>query len=272
MAFLLISEFARAHGVTILLSGEAADELFGGYPQRYRRYRQFLRARRLLDALPAKIRKAIALAGYACERVPVTTFRNTTGCSPSPPPFSKVRARRSQDSLRGSLQLREERFDRAVLGAMLADVTNFLTPLLRRLDRMSMAASIECRTPFLDHQLVRTVLNLPLSYRLRRGTDKWLLKEVAVRYLPREVVYRRKVGFPLPLADYVAPLAHTEFFHGGFAVECLGIHRKGLDAAIANWRKNVHGFFSMLTLKIRGRLFFFLRERSTRSPKMLRAA
>ena len=43
---------------------------------------------------------------------------------------------------------------------MLADVTNFLSPLLRRLDRMSMAASVECRTPFLDHRLVRTALNL----------------------------------------------------------------------------------------------------------------
>ena len=55
--------------------------------------------------------------------------------------------------------------EREVLGAMLADVTNFLTPLLRRLDRMTMAASVECRVPFLDQRLVHTVINMPLSLR-----------------------------------------------------------------------------------------------------------
>jgi asparagine synthase (glutamine-hydrolysing) len=134
-------------------------------------------------------------------------------------------------------------------------VTNFLTPLLRRLDRMSMAASVECRVPFLDHRLVHTVLNLPLTYRLRGSTDKWILKEIASHYLPRQVVYRHKVGFPLPLQDYLAPLAQEEFFHGGFCLEFLGMHRQGMLQAVANWRSNVHGFFNLLALEIWGRLF-----------------
>ena len=78
--------------------------------------------------------------------------------------------------------------ERGVLAAMLADLTNFLSPLLRRLDRMSMAASVECRVPFLDHRLVKKAVNLPLSYRLHGSTDKWILKEIAARYLPRDIV------------------------------------------------------------------------------------
>jgi asparagine synthase (glutamine-hydrolysing) len=139
---------------------------------------------------------------------------------------------------------------------MLADVSNFLAPLLRRLDRMSMAASIECRVPFLDHRLVHTVINLPLSYRLRGSTDKWLLKEIAARHLPRDVVYRKKLGFPLPLKDYLAPLAREELFHDGFCVGFLGLHRRGLTEAISNWTQNVDGFFNLLALEIWGRLFF----------------
>jgi asparagine synthase (glutamine-hydrolysing) len=255
--FLLISEFARQHGVIILLSGEAADELFGGYLQRYRRYRQLLRAQRFLAYLPAKIRKAITLAGYACDGIPITAFSEYEGLLAHTIAFL-------DKFVREELRLRcadaywflANDTERAVLGAMLADVTNFLTPLLRRLDRMSMAASVECRVPFLDHRLVHTVLNLPLSYRLRGSTDKWILKEIASHYLPRQVVYRPKLGFPLPLQDYLAPLAQEEFFHGGFCLEFLGMHRQGMLQAVANWRSNVHGFFNLLALEIWGRLFF----------------
>jgi asparagine synthase (glutamine-hydrolysing) len=146
--------------------------------------------------------------------------------------------------------------ERLVLAAMLADVTNFLTPLVRRLDRMSMAASVECRVPFLDHRLVNTVVNMPLSYRLRGATDKWMLKEIAARYLPRNIVYRHKVGFPLPLKDYLAPLAQEKLLDGGFCLEFLGMQRRGLTEAISGWRENVDGFFNLLALEIWGRLFF----------------
>ena len=256
VAFLLISEFARARGVTILLSGEAADELFGGYMQRYRRYRQFLKAERWLARLPEKLRKVIALAGHAAERVPATAFSEYPGLLAH---TTGVLDKFARDDLR----LRcEEAYsfvagtdERAVLAAMLADVTNFLSPLLRRLDRMSMAASVECRTPFLDHQLVRMALNLPLKYRLRGQTDKWVLKAIAARYLPRDVVYRQKVGFPLPVKDYLAPLANQDFFIGGFCLDVLGMHRRGFLEAISSWDQNVHGFFNLLALEIWGRMF-----------------
>jgi asparagine synthase (glutamine-hydrolysing) len=257
VAFLLVSEFARKHGVVILLSGEGADELFGGYLQRYRRYRHVLLAQRFFAYLPAKVRKAITLAGYACDDVPITGFSEYPGLLAHTTAFLNRFARES-------LQLRcaeAYRFvtddgQRLVLGAMLADVTNYLTPLLRRLDRMSMAASVECRAPFLDHRLVEAVCNLLLSYRLRGSTDKWVLKEIAAHYLPRDIVYRKKVGFPLPLQDYLAPLAKGELFRGGFCLEVLGMHRRGLLEAVSNWQQNVHGFFNLLALEIWGRLFF----------------
>ena len=255
--FLLISEFARAHGVKVLLSGEAADELFGGYAHRYRRFRQYHRIRSLLKRLPAKARRTIALAGYALEDVPATEFTGYEGLLAHSTAFidrySRIELRERCERAFGFLA---DELDRGVLAAMLADLTNFLGPLLRRLDRMSMAAGVECRAPFLDHRLVHSVINLPMKYRLRGRTDKWALKAVAERHLPREIVHRKKVGFPLPLADYLAPLANASFFAQGFCVDYLGMHPRGIIQPIARWRDNVNGYFNLLSLEIWGRLYF----------------
>jgi asparagine synthase (glutamine-hydrolysing) len=102
---------------------------------------------------------------------------------------------------------------------------------------------------------VRTALNLPLSYRLSGPTDKWVLKKIAARYLPHRIVYRPKVGFPLPVKDYLAPLATPALFRDGFCQNVLGLHRAGFMEAISGWERNVHGFFNLLALEIWGRLF-----------------
>ena len=271
VAFLLLSEFTRKKGVKILLSGEAADELFGGYMQRYRRYRQLLLLKRWLAYLPLKIRKGFSMLGYACNGIPFTGFSEYEGLLAHSTAFLDNFARESL-LLRcaDAYQFLPNDNERLVLAAMLADVTNFLTPLLRRLDRMSMAASVECRVPFLDHRLVHTVINLPLSYRLRGSTDKWLLKEIASRHVPRKVVYRKKLGFPLPLKDYLAPLARQELFNDGFCLEHLGLHRGGLMKAISNWTENVDGFFNLLALEIWGRLFFFKQSLADLTDKVNR--
>jgi asparagine synthase (glutamine-hydrolysing) len=143
-----------------------------------------------------------------------------------------------------------------VLGSMLADLSDFLAPLLRRLDRTSMGASVECRVPFLDHRLVHQAINLPIDYRVGRRADKWILKQVATRYFTGHLVTRRKMGFPLPLEQYLEPLAGIEFFEGGFCEHTLGIHRRGLAHLVSSWRQWVNGFFGLLTLEIWGRLFF----------------
>jgi asparagine synthase (glutamine-hydrolysing) len=67
---------------------------------------------------------------------------------------------------------------------------------------MSMAASIESRVPILDYRIVEFANRLPDSHRIRGGENKTLLKRVAARYLPKEVVYRRKSGFGVPLAEW----------------------------------------------------------------------
>jgi asparagine synthase (glutamine-hydrolysing) len=71
--------------------------------------------------------------------------------------------------------------------------------LLERGDRMTMAASVELRPPFLDHDLVDTAFRLPSDVKVRKGTTKWVVKRVAAEFLPAGIVHRRKAGFRVPL-------------------------------------------------------------------------
>jgi len=74
--------------------------------------------------------------------------------------------------------------------------------LLSKVDRMSMAASLEARVPFLDHRLVEYAFSLPSSVKLKGTTGKYILKRAAEKYLPKSVVYRQKMGFGVPLGPW----------------------------------------------------------------------
>jgi asparagine synthase (glutamine-hydrolysing) len=259
VAYFLICQVARANGVIVLLSGEGADELFGGYAWRYRNLRRLLHAQRWVNLLPQKIRKRIAMAGYACAGLPVTSIRFDE-LLPQTVAFIDRYARREWHlQCEDAYAFVTDPIERAVLGAILSDLSNFLTPLLRRLDRMSMGTSIECRVPFLDHRLVHQAINLPLTYRVNRRADKWVLKQIASRYLPDRLVTRKKMGFPLPLQDYLAPLAHSELFMNGFCHEVLALSPRSINESMGTWQESPYAFLSLVSLEIWGRLFI-LRE------------
>jgi hypothetical protein len=93
-----------------------------------------------------------------------------------------------------------------------------------------------------------------VEYRIGKRANKWVLKQVAERYMPRHLVYRRKKGFPIPVADYVAPYATPGFFADGFCQEELGLDSRGLERMLGDWRRSPTGLFSLVTFEIWGRL------------------
>jgi asparagine synthase (glutamine-hydrolysing) len=255
VGYYLISQVARRHGTIVVLTGEGADELFGGYAWNYRRRRLLHRLKPWLDMLPARFHKVLSLLVYMQAGLPVNAHRfrdlmpTTIGVLDQ-----YVRA----DALERCMEAYgfvDEAVAREVSGSMLADLSDFLTPLLRRLDRTTMGASVEARVPFLDHRLAHTAINLPLKWRTGRYTDKWILKRIAQKYLPRELIWRTKMGFPLPLTEYMAPLATPAFFAGGFCEDSLGLSRRGIARMLDNWEHRTYGIFSLLGLEIWGRMF-----------------
>jgi asparagine synthase (glutamine-hydrolysing) len=261
---LLVSRTARAH-VTVVLSGEGADELFLGYP----RYLLSRMADRALG-LPAPLRRPLlgaaasllpGRAGMALRRLAQAPsdpiLRNALWMSGADPATVASLCRRP------ALEWRRWYVDDdppaapdlAGLGAVVRrDLTTWLVDdILLKLDKMSMAASLEARAPFLDHELVEFICRLPMEARFAARGKRWL-KDAFRADLPASTLARAKHPFRPPVATWLrgrlgqtleAAIADprgftTSFLDPSFARALLDQHRRGTDHALLLWSLLVH--------------------------------
>jgi asparagine synthase (glutamine-hydrolysing) len=254
---LLLADHAR-HAVGVVLSGEGADELFGGYPTyvchrlvpAYRTVPRVIRtaAGDLLEQLPAShgkvtwdflLRRFIRDADAPLLQRHVAWFG--TGLSPAVLVGAIRRDLAIDDRGRGDDLSR----------VMFFDYRTYLPDgLLTKIDRATMLVGLEARAPYLDRKVTSLALGLPTSLKVRGLSTKWLLKRVAQRHLPDGLVLRRKRGLSVPIAawingglrDEIDRLLHRERLEAGglFAAEfvtgLLADHRAGrADHARGLW-------------------------------------
>jgi asparagine synthase (glutamine-hydrolysing) len=212
VAILKLSQAIRANKVTVILSGEGADEVFGGY-QKYIDYFRVLKLRRFLPRLNKSL---IPLIGDE------NTLRSMVDHEVAPIDLWRVwpvsdGRNDVQNSLRDQFSMvGESRIGAEVSSLIAKDIQYYLNPLLRRADRMTMAVGIEGRVPMLDQRVLEFGINLPSRYKVRffKG-GKYLLKRVAERYLPKEIVWRKKKGLPIPVEQWTgvtSKLGQKEYF------------------------------------------------------------
>ncbi len=220
----LICRFARQH-VPVVLTGEGGDELLAGYP----RYTWFAVAKRLQRLLPAWVRERLllplgrhaplspryklALDNVLAERDDVSRHLHWIGAitpasrhellsaslrDVSPPTRAEDRlAPYFADAKPGAA----DTFHRL----MALDVDTWLVDdILTKMDKMSMAASVEARVPFLDHRLVEFVASLPLEVKVKNAGSKLLLKRAMRGIVPDATLRRRKHAFQVPLDEWVS--------------------------------------------------------------------
>jgi len=195
----LLFRFAKEEiGVTVLLSGEGADEVFGGYD-----WYRVAHARRRVEAL-APLRHLLPGAGRLGVLRRVLDPEYLLGASALVPAAAWSPLLPDGDGLAARRALWPA--DRSPVDALfIYDQRSYLPPLLQRQDRMSMAAGVEARVVFLDDQLAAWANALPASVKLPEGERKGLLKRIARSWLPSEIIDRKKVGFTLPLAQWLRP-------------------------------------------------------------------
>ncbi|MDQ3706563.1 MAG: asparagine synthase (glutamine-hydrolyzing) [Chloroflexota bacterium] len=204
-----VMRLARERGVTVLLDGQGADEVLGGYRPFAIWVGELMRAGRLRHAALAmrdiysvtKVNPATLLARAAALHSPgfvLGGLRNTRLRQAAA--TSGLRPHLAQQWLTGQKNGAEAYSDQRSLDTHLARlVEGSLPDLLRYEDRNSMAFSIEARLPFLDYRLVEYVFSRAAPYRIHKGWTKWLQRVAVESLLPAEVVWRRdKVGFETP--------------------------------------------------------------------------
>ncbi|CAN5357010.1 amidotransferase 1, exosortase A system-associated [soil metagenome] len=208
----LVSALAREH-VTVALSGDGGDELFGGYA----RYSAV--ARRNLP-LPKPLRRLLAAAA---RRLPQTAYGRNRLLELSRGPRGRytgsvaralsvvdggiatsavARAGGELDEMLSDWFARVSERDFATQ-MMLVDTMTYLPgDILTKVDRMSMAVSLEARVPLLDHHLVEFAAALPSGLKMRNGEGKWILRQAIRDLVPEAVLTRPKQGFAVPLAEW----------------------------------------------------------------------
>jgi asparagine synthase (glutamine-hydrolysing) len=133
--------------------------------------------------------------------------------------------------------------DGQIMPALLrADLTRYLPDdILTKVDRAAMAVSLETRTPFLDRAVLETAWRLPSAMKVRDGTSKWLLRQVLYRHVPAALVDRPKMGFGVPLADWLrGPLRPwAEDLLSAAALRRHGVLRP--EPVRAAWARHVSG-------------------------------
>ncbi|MBT7308888.1 MAG: asparagine synthase (glutamine-hydrolyzing) [Gammaproteobacteria bacterium] len=233
----LVSRFARSH-VTVSLSGDGGDELFGGYNRHYWAPRllrkfgnipaglraavsggvksispsawdsalsavEFLLPNRLVVRQPGeKIHKIARLMGAADE---YDLYSKLVSAWDDPLPILGNLGNRAARQYPGALWESQNTFSEKMMA--LDAVTYLPDDILMKVDRAAMSTSLESRIPLLDHRIVEFSLRLPLEMKIHNSSGKSILRKVLDRYVPRPLMERPKSGFGLPLHEWLrAPL------------------------------------------------------------------
>jgi asparagine synthase (glutamine-hydrolysing) len=208
----LVCRAARER-VTVALSGDGGDELFGGYARyaalahRRSARRGHSLARGAARALPSDLRGWARVVEYGNDDF----AQYFSSRHPIPVGVAEQLAGVSLASWHDRMRAVFERHtgDR-VTRAMYFDAKTYLADhILAKVDSASMAVSLEVRVPLLDYRVVELAGRVPVSLKLRDGAGKWILKRLARRWLPEGFVDQKKMGFDPPLASWVFD-AHQE--------------------------------------------------------------
>ncbi len=233
-----VSRLASEH-VTVVLTGEGSDEMFGGY-ERYRwnainqaaaRWYRFVPGpirslvRNSVHRLPADLARKAEHTVFGREISLESLYLDNFYCAFSGADLATFLNGQTRDCYASYRARWDSRPDASPLARMLfADHKTYLVELLMKQDQASMASSIESRVPFLDHHFFEFAMSMPDHLKIRGKIQKYALRRAVEGILPAEIIGRKKLGFPTPMRDWLRqadakPLLRNLESPGSFLVE-----------------------------------------------------
>ncbi len=212
-----VSRLARDH-VTVSLSGDGGDELFAGYSRYFMmdRLRHTLNIpgkirkplARLLESVPAPMMRALGCFGdrvrrrtdlLDCDSI-VELYRNVISISRDPARFVLGAVEPGSEMTSPGNHIDGDHFH---LMTLLDTISYLPDDILTKVDRASMAVSLEARVPLLDHRVVEFAASLPTNMKVRSGRGKEVLRQVLYKYVPAQLIDRPKMGFGVPIQKWM---------------------------------------------------------------------
>lgn len=224
----LVSQIAKQN-VTVALSGDAGDELFGGYNRYIFTNQMFTKIQRIPTSIKRLASKSfLSLSEEKWNNILGRVFaKNYSNIGyklhKSADVLSAKNTRELHFKLASLIQNPDEwlikaneyktilndgidRFNEHTLidQMMIYDMLTYLpTDILTKVDRAAMAVSLETRVPFLDTKVIEFSASLPLEFKIRNGVSKWVLREMLYKHVPKSLIERPKMGFAVPLAEWL---------------------------------------------------------------------
>jgi asparagine synthase (glutamine-hydrolysing) len=210
---ILVSRFARKQ-VTVALSADGGDEIFAGYE----RYDQLTTINKLQTKLPYFLRKAgakllLSLPGITMRHRKMAALLTENNILATSDLISEHFFRDDLHKLISKKSLHNEPLndfalvipDLAMINSLLAaDYKTYLPDdILTKVDRATMSVGLEGREPFLDHRIIEWAAQLPVNLKYNNGNKKYLLKQLAHKYLPVDIMNRPKMGFGIPFGNWL---------------------------------------------------------------------
>ncbi len=264
-----VSKLARDHKVKAVLSGEGADEFFLGYSELLtKRYKN-------ISLLPVnaiknlyKINKSVYKYLFPNSKNDIKTFNYYLSHG-----FREQTLLEEGHEIYSFIPPNERKFHVDTFEM----AQKHLHGLLHRNDRMGMIHSIEVRFPFLHEEILKFALNLPLQYKTKSSfrlhnikhpfiTDKWIVREVAKKYLPKSLVHQKKNGLPIDGLNGLK--IHNDFFKDGYICELLQLDKKTIKYIVE--KENPYFVGKLASVEIFGLLYDFDLSETVITDKILK--
>lgn len=263
-----VAKLAHASGVKAVLTGEGADELFLGYPrlltQRYNRFALFP------DTILKSLYKLVpGLHEYLFPNGKHNLMNFVGNLAHN---FESQRL--DEDHGKFDSLDKRKRVEQKMTVKMLNE---HLITLLHRNDRMGMMSSIEARFPFLDEAVVKFGINLPSKFKIGNSSrfhnykhpfliDKWIVRKLAEKYLPKRIVYKKKFGFGMIGHKHIK--VKPDFFKNGWLADSLNLDNAALTHLVE--QQDPYFIAKLASVEIFGRIFSRHEDRFSISQQVQR--